>query len=212
MRRGLPAALLLAAAVLVAGCGRRDDAALAACRLPPGATVLAIGDSLTRGFGAEGGEGYAEQLQARLGPRATVVNRGIDGERSDGLLARLEAELAEHRPAAVLITSGGNDFLRRGDDARTLANLRQAVERVQAAGATPLLFAIPQPGLGAVIGRLSSHPLFETLQGEGRAHVIEDVVTQVLSEPALKSDQIHPNRAGYARMAEAAEAALRRCR
>jgi len=211
MTRRLPAALLLAAAVLAAGCGRRDDAALAACRLPAGATVLAIGDSLTRGFGAEGGEGYAEQLQARLGTRAVVVNRGIDGERSEGLLARLEAELAEHRPAAVLITSGGNDFLRR-DDARTLANLRQAVERVQAAGATPLLFAIPQPGLGAVIGRLATHPLYDTLQEEGRAHVIEDVVTEVLSAPALKSDQIHPNRAGYARMAEAAEAALRRCR
>lgn len=206
-----PAVLLLAAALLAAGCGRHDDGVLAACRLPPGATVLAIGDSLTRGFGADGGEGYAEQLQRRLGTRAVVVNRGIDGERSEGLLARLEAELAEHRPAAVLITSGGNDFLRR-DDAHTLANLRQAVQRVRASGATPLLFAIPQPGLGAVIGRLAAHPLYQTLQEEGGAHVIEDVVTQVLSDAALKSDQIHPNRAGYARMAEAAEAALRRCR
>lgn len=207
-------ALLLATALL-AGCGRTPDP-LAECRLPANGTVLAIGDSITRGFGADG-NGYAEQLQALLAAdpaRAgiAVVNRGLDGERSAGLLARLDDELAEHEPAVVLITSGGNDFLRRVPEADTRRQLAEAVERVRARGAFPIVFGIPRPSLAAAVGRVDEHPLYEDLAEAGRAHVIRDTVAEVLSDESLKSDTIHPNAAGYARMARAAAEALGRCR
>lgn len=209
MRRiGVLAATVLAVTTL-AGCSRRGDAPLAGCHLPSGATVLAIGDSLTRGQGADG-EGYAEQLQLRLGEAVTVVQRGINGERSDGLLARIDDALAEHRPALVLITSGGNDVLRRVPADRTLANLKAVAERVRAAGAVPVIFAVPQPSVAAVVGVLDDHPLFDDLAGD--LHVIPDVVAEVLSDEALKADTIHPNRAGYTRLADAAAAVLQRCR
>lgn len=209
------AALLALALLALAGCGRKPDA-LADCRLPPDATVLAIGDSLTRGYGA-GGEGYAEQLQQRLADApgrggVRVVNLGIDGERSEGLLARLDGALAEHRPAVVIVTSGGNDFLRRVSAEQTRRNLREAVARIRAAGAQPLLFAIPEPSLAAAAGIASSHALYAEIAEDGAAHVIDAVVAEVLADEALKSDRIHPNRAGYARMAGAAFAALERCR
>lgn len=200
------AALLVTAAL--AACSR-DETPLAGCQLPSGATVLAIGDSLTRGQGGDG-EGYAEQLQQRLGEAVTVVQRGINGERSDGLLARIDDALVEHRPALVLITSGGNDVLRRVPAERTRANLKAVAERVRAAGAVPVIFAVPQPSVAAVVGLLDDHPLFDDLAGD--LHVIPDVVGEVLSDDALKADAIHPNRAGYTRLADAAAALLQRCR
>lgn len=209
MRRiGALVAGVVAAAAL-AGCSRGGDSPLAGCHLPSGATVLAIGDSLTRGQGGQG-EGYAEQLQQRLGEAVTVVQAGINGERSDGLLARIDDALAAHRPALVLITSGGNDVLRRVPPERTLANLRAVAERVRAAGAVPVIFAVPQPSVAAAVGLLGDHAMFDELAGE--LHVIPDVVAEVLADDALKSDTIHPNRAGYARMADAAAAVLQRCR
>ncbi|MCP5286292.1 MAG: arylesterase [Burkholderiaceae bacterium] len=201
------AAVLLAAAWL-AGCTRAESP-LAGCHLPTGATVLAIGDSLTRGQGADG-DGYAEQLQQRVGDAFTVVQVGINGERSEGLLARIDDALAEHRPGLVFVTSGGNDLLRRVPAERTLANLRELAARIRAAGAVAVIFAVPQPGLGAVAGLLDDHPMFDALAGD--LHVIPGVVSGVLGNDALKADAIHPNRAGYTRLADAAEAVLQRCR
>lgn len=211
----LLALLLAAAALLTAGCGKRGPTA-SACRLTAGATVLAIGDSLTRGLGAEG-QGYAEQLQPLLAAQPgrqdlRVLNLGINGETSAGLAARIEAALAEHRPAVVLITSGGNDFLRRAAEEDTRRHLADVVTQVRAAGAYPVLFAVPQPSLAAAVGLPSDHPLYDALAGELNLPVLPGVVAGVLAKPELKSDQIHPNGAGYAVMAQAAADALAACR
>ena len=208
-------ALALAATLLAAACTRGTDP-LADCRLPPDATVLAIGDSLTRGHGAVG-QGYAEQLQAMLAATpgragVRVVNLGIDGERSDGLLARIDDALAAHRPSVVLMTSGGNDLLRRVAAADVRAHLRAVVDRVRGAGAAAVVFAVPAPSLGAVLGVASDHELFDDLAADARALVVPDVVARTLADESLRADRIHPNAAGYAGLAQAAAEALRRCR
>jgi len=204
----LRAAAAIALALLTA-CSKPPDA-LSGCHLPADGTVLAIGDSLTRGFGAAG-QGYAEQLQALLdGPE--VVNLGIDGERSEGLRARIDEALQEHEPAVVLITTGGNDFLRRVPEEQTRTHLAAIVAQVRAAGATPVVFGIPAPSLSAVAGLASDHGLYDALAQGGEAHVIDSVVAEVLSDDGLKSDRIHPNRAGYGVMARAAAEVLARCR
>ena len=200
-------AVWAAAATLVA-CSRTDGP-IAGCHLPSDGTVLAIGDSLTRGFGAPG-NGYAQQLQAAL-PALTVVNLGLDGERSAGLRARIDEALAEHRPAVVLITSGGNDFLRRVPESQTRQQLDGVLDRVVAAGAYPVLFAVPAPTLSALAGMAGEHAMFDALARRGDVHVIRGTVAEVLSDDTLKSDAIHPTREGYARMAAAAQAVLARC-
>lgn len=202
------AALVALSTLGLAACSR-SDSPIDGCHLPADGTVLAIGDSLTRGFGAPG-QGYAEQLQAALPGRA-VVNLGQDGERSAGLRSRIDEALAEHQPQVVLITSGGNDFLRRVPEAQTRANLEAVIDRVRAAGATPVLFAVPAPSLSALAGVASEHAVFEALAERGGVHVIHDTVAEVLSDESLKSDAIHPNRDGYARMAAAAQQVLARC-
>jgi acyl-CoA thioesterase I len=204
----LATSLAAALAASLAGCSRDVDP-MAGCTLPSGATVLAIGDSITRGLGAPG-NGYAEQLQA-LRPDLSIVNAGIDGERSAGLLERIDTALDEHRPAVVLITTGGNDFLRRVPEADTRRNVAAVVQRVRDQGSTPVLFGIPRASLTAAAGLLSEHDLYEDLADDG-VPVIRDVVTQVLSDDALKADRIHPNASGYARLAQAAQQVLAGCR
>lgn len=212
--RSLMLAAMAAATLLVSGCGRRPAAS--ECKLPAGASVLAIGDSLTRGFGADG-QGYAEQLQPLLAQQpgrqdVVVHNLGINGEQSAGLAARIDAALAEHKPAVVLITSGGNDILRRVPEDETRRELAEVVKRVRAAGAHPVLFAVPRPSLAAAAGMPSDHAMYAALADELKLQVLPGVVAGVLAKPELRSDQIHPNAAGYALMARAAADALAPCR
>jgi acyl-CoA hydrolase len=174
-------------------------ALLAACRdLPPnidsrGTTIVCLGDSITAGVGAGEAPTYPDGLAARLG--ADVVNAGVPGDTAEAALARLPAALAED-PWLVIVEVGGNDMLRRVPRQRTEAALRGLVEGVLAAGAVPMLVEIHAPfgGLG---------DLFAQVADDYDVPVVEDVLPEILRDPALKSDEIHPNAAGYAQLAAA---------
>jgi acyl-CoA thioesterase-1 len=170
--------------------------------LPPDAVILAFGNSLTHGTGAGGGAAYP-QLLADMSAHA-VVNSGVPGEETDAGLKRLPGELEASRPALVIIAHGGNDILRRRDIARTKENLRQMITLAQGAGAEVLLVAIPRPGL-----LLSAHPMYEELADELGVPLESRALADILGEPALKSDGVHPNADGYRRLAEALAAKLR---
>ena len=177
--------------------------------------MLAIGDSITRGYGADG-QGYAEQLQALLhaAPATAgvqVLNQGVDGEQSSGLRERLGAALQANVPSVVLITTGGNDLLRRADEQGTRANLAAIVQQVRIAGAFPVLFAVPRPGIAAAAGLGSDHPMYAELAESSGARIIPEVVGDILAQDELRSDTIHPNQRGYAQMAQAAFEMLADC-
>ena len=194
-------ALLLAAAtaVLLAACGKRR--AVAGPPLGAGATVLALGDSITHGSGAAPQADYPAQLAALTGWQ--VVNAGVPGDTSGQALARLPPLLAEHRPALVIVSIGGNDFLRRLPEADTAAHLRRIVAAARDAGAQVLLVAVPRPTLAAAVGAgLSDHPLYAKLADELALPLHADGWSRVLGDEQLRSDQIHPNGAGYRRFAE----------
>ena len=70
-------------------------------------------------------------------------------------------------------------------------------------GAQVMLVAVPQASLlAAGTGKLNDHPLYETLAQELQLPLLEDAWSQVLSQPALRSDQVHANAAGYAQFTE----------
>lgn len=189
--------LVAAAALALAGCSRRRKLAA----IPAGATVLALGDSLTYGTGATAETSYPAVLARLTG--WNVVNAGIPGDTSAGALARLPELLQQHSPPLVIVSIGGNDFLRRMPTADTRGNIRAICEQVAAAGAQPLLVAIPEvSALAAAARSLGDHAMYEELATELKLPLHAAGWTSVLNDPDLRSDPIHGNARGYEVFAE----------
>lgn len=197
-RRLLLASLGTAALTAMAACGRKPTRA---ALLPDGATVLALGDSLTSGVGAAPDAAYPRVLQALTG--WNVVNAGVSGNTSAQALDRLPALLQQHTPALVIVCIGGNDFLQRHSQAATLANIKTICQQIKAAGIPVVLVAVPQFSLVAAAGgRLSDHPLYEEVADDLKLPLFGAGWTQVLGDPQLRSDAVHANAQGYRQFAE----------
>ena len=184
--------------LLAAGCS--DDAP----RLPLLAesdTVLAFGDSLTRGTGASRGQGYPEVLATLID--RPVVNAGVPGELAAAGRARLASVLDEIRPALLLLCHGGNDLLRRRDPAHTARELIAMIEMARARGVAVLLLGVPTPGL-----LLSTAEFYHDVATATATPLQADAIADVLGTAALKSDPVHPNAAGYRVIAEQVRNAL----
>ncbi|HLP96938.1 MAG TPA: arylesterase [Sideroxyarcus sp.] len=188
--------LLLAVVALCTACGKPQETAI-----PPGSTVLALGDSLTAGAGVTPVEAWPNLLAAKTGWR--VINGGVNGDTSEAGLRRLPALLEEHKPVLVLVTLGGNDMLRRLPQQETVANLGKITALVKVHGGKPVLLATPNPSLmGAVFQNLSAADFYREVAEAQQVPLIEDAIAEIISDPLLKGDQIHPNAAGHALLAE----------
>jgi acyl-CoA thioesterase-1 len=105
------------------------------------AKLLALGDSLTAGYGLPPEEGFTVKLQAALqadGRKVEVINAGVSGDTTAGGLARLDWALGD-QPDFALVELGGNDVLRGLDPKETRGNLDQILARLQAAHVKILL-------------------------------------------------------------------------
>ena len=186
-------------------------ALLAACsggqpkleRLAPDAVVLAFGDSLTAGVGANSGESYPARLEALIGRK--VISSGVPGETSAAGLVRLPAALEEARPQLVILCEGGNDFLQKLDEAQAAANLRAMIRMARAQDVQVVLIAVPKPGLLP-----SPAEFYASIAKEFAVPHEETALRRILTDNALKSDLVHPNAAGYAKLAEAVAALLKK--
>ena len=203
-RRWLAASLLAVALAPLTACGRKTPRAQA---VPAGATVLALGDSLTSGVGASSDTAYPAVLQQLTGWK--VVNGGVSGDTSAQALARLPGLLQQHQPALVIVSIGGNDFLRRQTASDTRTRVRQICEQARAGGAQVLLVAVPELSLLAAAGRLSDHALYEEIADELKIPLHRKGWSAVLADARLRSDQIHANAAGYAQFAQGLVETLR---
>jgi lysophospholipase L1-like esterase len=99
--------------------------------------VVFLGDSLTAGYGLSAEEAFPAHVERLLGERGLPVralNAGVSGDTSAGGRERL-AWFLRQRPTIVVVALGANDGLRGQSLAATEANLRDIVERSQAAGA-----------------------------------------------------------------------------
>jgi lysophospholipase L1-like esterase len=188
--------LLLAVFFLLAACSEVKEEAL-----PSASRVLALGDSLTAGYGVTAEEAWPHLLAGKTGWQ--IANGGKSGDTSGGALQRLPALLEEYDPALVLVTLGGNDMLRHVPQAETVGNLEQIIVLILAHGAKPVLLATPQPSLaGAAFRNLSAADFYRQVAETQQVPLIEDAIADVLSNPDLKVDALHPNVAGHALLAE----------
>jgi acyl-CoA thioesterase-1 len=102
--------------------------------------VVALGASNTAGWGVAPAESYPAQLEALLNARgmpATVVNAGISGDTTGGMLARLEREVAPGTDL-VILQPGTNDE-RYGSGAERAGNIAEMDRRLAARGTKLLI-------------------------------------------------------------------------
>ena len=204
-RRGFAArTLALGAAALLgtalAGCGRSQGKAQP---VPPGSTVLALGDSLTYGTGASAEASYPTVLAELTG--WNVVNAGVPGDTSAQALARLPALLAEHRPKLVIVSIGGNDFLRKLPESDTRANVHAACKLALESGAQVLLVAVPRATVAAALGQMTDHALYAEVAKDLNIPLQREGWGEVLAQAELRSDQVHANAKGYAQFARSVQ-------
>ncbi len=190
-RRRHPLHWVLLLLVLVAGCSR-DGPTLTA--LPPGATVLAFGDSLTDGVGAKPHENYPAVLAELTG--WNVVEAGVPGETTGEGRRRLPALLDEHQPALLILLEGGNDIL-RNQTARTRDNLAAMIGMAAERDIPVLLIAVPEKKLLS-----SAAPWYGELASVHDVIYEGELVGRLMRDAQYKSDPIHFNAAGYRVMAE----------
>ncbi|MGD2062667.1 MAG: arylesterase [Nitrospirota bacterium] len=169
--------------------------------LAPGATILAFGDSLTFGTGAEPGEAYPAVLAALTG--CAVINAGVPGDVTASGVERLPALLDEHRPDLVILLHGGNDILQRRSATAMAENLRTMAEMARRRGAAVVLVGVPQFGLF-----FRPPDLYADLAKELALPYDGESLAELERNPALKSDPIHLNAAGYRLLAERIHALL----
>jgi len=188
--------LLFACIFLVAACNKAKQEAI-----PPGSQVLALGDSLTAGAGVTTEEAWPNLLAQQTG--WVVTNGGVSGDTSEAALRRLPALLHQHEPVLVLVTLGGNDMLRHLPQQETVANLKQILALIKSHGAKAVLLATPTASLmGAAFQHLSAPDFYRELAEEQQLPLIEDAIAEVLSDPQLKGDPLHPNAAGHVLLSE----------
>ncbi|MFC1779914.1 arylesterase [Thermodesulfobacteriota bacterium] len=158
--------------------------------------VLAFGDSLTHGTGASAGQSYPDVLSELLGRQ--VINGGIPGEVSAAGLKRLPAVLEEYNPTLVILCHGGNDFLRKMNQATTSSNLDAMITLIRSHGADVVLVGVPKLGFG-----LQVPELYSQIADQYTIPLQKEILVDLLSDNSMKSDVIHPNASGYRLMAEA---------
>lgn len=167
--------------------------------------ILALGDSLTAGFGLAPQEAFPARLQAKLGAAgidAQVVNGGVSGDTSTGGLARLDWALADH-PDVVLVELGANDALRGIDPRLTYANLDKILTRVQAAGAKVMLLGMRAPPNWGQLYKAQFDAIFPDLAAKHHVPLYPFFLDGVALDPALnQSDGMHPTAKGADIIAE----------
>lgn len=192
--------IVLVLIVMLYSCGGKE------VRLSPlraDDVILAFGDSLTFGTGADPGRSYPETLEKLLNRK--VVNSGVVGEISQQGLQRLPQVLREVRPRLVILCHGGNDILRKSDLRETSANIREMIKLIRKSGAEVVLVGVPRPRIVLAVAEF-----YAVVAKDMDIPYEGDILLTVLTSRDLKSDYIHPNSEGYARMAEAFAAVLKK--
>jgi lysophospholipase L1-like esterase len=160
-----------------------------------GTAIVAFGDSITAGFGAAAGDDYPSKLSQLIG--ASVINAGVSGDTTESALARIDTDVLTREPRLVIVGLGGNDFLRSVPIATTEANLRTIVQQIQRRGAMVIVLGFRFPSMNA-----NYESMYERIANDERCLFVPNVLSGILTDPSLKSDEIHPNARGYALIAE----------
>jgi acyl-CoA thioesterase-1 len=175
-------------------------------------TVLVMGDSLSAAYNLAAEQGWVALLDTRLrteAPGFRMVNASISGETTAGGVSRIDAALAEHQPALVIIELGANDGLRGLPLEESRANLERMIKASKASGAEVLVVGMRLPpnygpdyteGFFAMFGEIA--------RAEGVAHLPFLLEPIAFDEAAFQADRLHPTAEAQPVLAEHVWAAL----
>lgn len=167
--------------------------------LPQGTKVVALGDSLTFGYGVPNSQSYPTLLANKTGWH--IINAGVNGDTTKKVLKRLDDVIAK-QPALVLLGIGGNDVLRRIAPETTKANLLEIVQKLQENQISVVLIAQPHLSVSVLFGKAHDNPVYQDIAKQKQLPLFSEAWSQILSDDSLKSDQIHANAQGYALFAD----------
>lgn len=167
--------------------------------------IVALGDSLTAGFGVAPDEAWPALVESRLrrdGYAYRVVNAGVSGDTSAGALRRIPWVLRA-RPEIAIVALGANDGLRGQRVDALRANLTDIVTRLRAGGARVLLAGMRlPPNYGADFAREFAQAFVDVAK-RARVAFMPFLLEGVAADARLNlPDGIHPNPAGHRVVAE----------
>lgn len=167
-------------------------------------TILTLGDSLTEGLGVAENEAYPAQLEAALKQagyvNAKVINSGLSGETSSGLVNRLDWVL-KTKPDITILTTGANDAM-RGIEVPTIdKNIRTTIKRLQDEGSVVVLGGMQiYDNLGDDYVK-SFSAIYPKIAKDTGVAFIPFFLEGVGGDRSLnQADAIHPTKEGYTRI------------
>ena len=196
----------------------------------PPVRIVAMGDSTTagtpafkspreappKGSGDETSQ-YAYWLM-RAHPDWDVVNQGVNAQRSDQIAARFDADVIAQKPAIVVIIAGVNDVYQGRPAQHVKDQLSAMYERARAAGIRVIAGTIIPYNSATPDQNARMKDINDWIKMQGRADpgvVVVDTRAAVAAADngdklASSPDQLHPDSAGYRKMAAAIETAILR--
>jgi acyl-CoA thioesterase I len=161
--------------------------------------VVALGDSLTAGYGVTADNAFPAKLQKALAARGldvAIENAGVSGDTAAGGLARLDWSVPDGT-RAVLLALGANDMLRGNDPAVMKAALDEILTRLQARGIRVMLLGmLAAPNLGPDYRR-QYDAVFADLARKHHVPLVPFLLEDVAGVQALNQpDGLHPNPKG----------------
>ncbi|WP_333826015.1 arylesterase [Pinisolibacter sp.] len=161
--------------------------------------VVALGDSLTAGYGLPKGQGFAPRLEAALtaaGHHVEVIDAGVSGDTTDAGLARLDWSVPADAQA-VIVELGANDALRGLPPAETRKNLDAIVARLTARGQKVLVAGMLAPrNLGETYAKAFDPIFAEVAQAHGALFYPFFLDGVALEANLVQPDGLHPTAEG----------------
>ena len=173
--------------------------------------VVVLGDSLTAGLGLVESQSFPGLLQQKvdaLGFDFEVINAGVSGDTSAGVLRRLDWALQDD-VRVLIVALGANDGLRGLSVGEMKQNLGQIIEKGREKGAVVILAGMEAPPNYGQEYATAFRQAYRDLARQYKVQFIPFLLDKVAGQPALnQADGIHPNVQGAAIVADTVWAVL----
>ncbi|MBU0601211.1 MAG: arylesterase [Gammaproteobacteria bacterium] len=169
-------------------------------------TLLVVGDSLSAGYGLRQHEAWPVLLGDRLtraGYGYSVVNASTSGDTTANGRSRIDASLAAHKPAIVIIALGANDGLRGLSLKSMHDNLEAMTRTAQAAGARVLIAGMQLPPNYGPAYTQKFAATFSDVAEATRSALLPFLLDGFATDPqSFQQDGVHPVAAAQPRIVD----------